>query len=140
MTERKDDRRDLPRDLPVTDGLSGGGDTLDSLFAAARAEVPLPVGDFLSRMEALALAEQPAVRDAPPVASIEPQGSGFVRQLREALGGWAGIAGLVTACVAGVWIGISPPDSLTVFWGGDAGMGALGVDPLGSFDLPLMEG
>ncbi len=133
MTERKDTKGDL-----FQTGTDGAG--LDSFFAAARAEPPQPGGDFLARIEAQALAEQPAARaDAPAVAGLRP--AGVLRQLREALGGWAGMAGLATACAAGIWIGVSPPDGLTVFWGGDAAaLGTIGVDPLSSFDLALMEG
>jgi hypothetical protein len=133
MTERKDDQS-TPFHVRVED--TG----LDSFFAAARADTPQPGGDFLARMEALALAEQPAPRPEAPTG-IPTRHIGLARQLREALGGWAGLAGLATACAAGIWIGVSPPETLTVFWGTEAAdLGTLGVDPLGGFDLSLMEG
>lgn len=133
MTERRD-----KSDTLFQAGADEAG--LDSFFAAARAQSPQPGGDFLARMEAQALAEQPAVRsDVPGVAGLRPVG--VLRQLRDAVGGWAGLAGLATACAAGIWIGVSPPDGLTVLWGGDAAaLGTIGVDPLSSFDLALMEG
>ncbi|WP_094022999.1 hypothetical protein [Maliponia aquimaris] len=133
MTERKDNRNGLFAPF--------GGDeaALDGFFAAARATTPQPGGDFLARMEALALAEQPAAR--PTTGPVTPRRAGLVRQLREALGGWIGMAGLAAACAAGIWIGVSPPDSLSDYWGVDAaGLGTLGVDPLGGFDLSLLEG
>lgn len=131
MTERKDNRDDLFASID--------GDALGGFFAAARAEAPQPGGDFLARMEALALAEQPAPRlTAGPVT---PRPTGLFGQLREALGGWVGMAGLAAACAAGIWIGVSPPASLSDYWGLDAaGLGTLGVDPLGGFDLSLLEG
>ncbi|WP_089280310.1 hypothetical protein [Antarctobacter heliothermus] len=133
MTERKDKSDEL---FPA--GAEGAG--LDSFFAAARAEAPQPDGGFLARIEAQALAEQPVARGGAP-AVARPRPTGVLRQLREALGGWAGMAGLATACAAGIWIGVSPPDGLTVLWGGDAAaLGTIGVDPLSSFDLALMEG
>ncbi|MBY6119097.1 hypothetical protein KUV64_08145 [Mameliella alba] len=124
MTERKDNQDD---------------DALGLFFAAARAEAPLPDGDFLARIEAQALAEQPRAGSPAPV--VRPPRPGRLAQLREALGGWIGVTGLATACAAGILIGVSSPESLSVFWGGDAaGLGTLGVDPLGGFDLALMEG
>lgn len=137
MTERKDNQGGL-----IRVDTKGAGTALDDFFAVARADAPRPGGDFLARMESLALAEQLSSRPEPSSEQPRPQRMGVIRQLREALGGWAGMAGLATACAAGVWIGVSPPDSLmTVFWEADAaGLGTLGVDPLGSFDLPLMEG
>ena len=133
MTERKDKGNAL---FPA--GADAAG--LDAFFAAAQAEAPQPGGDLLARIEAQALAEQPAQRaETPVVAGRRP--SGLFGQLREALGGWAGVAGLATACAAGIWIGVNPPESLTVFWGGDAAsLGTIGVDPLSSFDIALMEG
>jgi len=130
MTDRKDDRDDR-----------GAADSakLESFFAAGRAEKPRPDGDFLARMESAALAEQPAARPV-PVAPVAHR-PGFLGHIREVLGGWTGVAGLVAAGAAGIWIGVSPPDGLTVFWSVDAsGLGALGVDPLGGFDLSLVEG
>lgn len=134
MTDRKDTGDDLFRAAA-----EAAGTGLDGFFAAARAEEPVPDADFLARMEALALAEQPAPRPVIPVRLAARQGP--AQQLREALGGWFGLAGLAAACAAGIWIGVSPPESLQAFWGLDAaGLGTLGVDPLGGFDLSLLEG
>ncbi|WP_300435878.1 hypothetical protein [uncultured Mameliella sp.] len=134
MTERKDNRDDSFLPLDGQDD-----DALGLFFAAARAEPPQPGGDFLARIEAQALAEQP--RSSAPKPVLPSRRPGRLAQLREALGGWVGVTGLATACAAGVLIGISSPDSLSVFWGGDAaGLGTLGVDPLSGFDLALMEG
>ncbi|CUH82451.1 hypothetical protein SAMN04488093_11411 [Tropicibacter naphthalenivorans] len=115
MTERKDDIG------------------LDAFFAAARDDVPLPSGDLMARIQAEALAEMPVAgaRAAP----------GFWAQLRDALGGWKGAAGLAAACACGVWIGISPPEGLSDYWqGAEAGLGALGLDPVSGYDLALFEG
>lgn len=131
MTER-DDRVDEA--LPA----ERAGE-LESFFAAARAEVPQPGGDVLARIEAQALAAQPAAR--PAGAPPQPRPVRFALLLREALGGWTGIAALATACAAGIWIGVSPPDGLSAYLGRDAAaLGTLGIDPLGGFDLALMEG
>lgn len=77
---------------------------LDAMFSSARRDVADPTPDFLSGLEAAAVhALKPQVR--PP----EPR-LGWFAQLSEALGGWTGLSGLATAAVAGVWIGVSPPD------------------------------
>lgn len=108
---------------------------LETFFDAARQEAPAPPGDLLARIEAQALAEQPR-----PGAGRSPV-RGLPGQLRLALGGWPGLAGLAAACAAGVWIGVSPPDSLWPLYGTqDAILGALGLDPLSGFDLAMMEG
>lgn len=135
MTERKDNSTAVGRDL------AGDDLGLETFFAAARTEKPQPTGDFLARMEVLALEEQPLPQtEVSPVQTAVAEG-GFLRQLRDALGGWAGMAGLATACAAGLWIGISPPEGLSDYWNGSAAaLGTLGVDPLGGFDLAMMEG
>ncbi len=135
MTERRDNRTGA--------GSQGPGDDfgLETFFAAARADTPQPSGDFLTRMESLALAEQPLPQQCVTPVTAPAARVGLLRQLRDALGGWAGVAGLATACAAGLWIGIYPPEGLSDFWNGStAGLGTLGVDPLGGFDLAMMEG
>lgn len=119
MTER-DDRPENGQD----NGQDGG---LEAFFAAARAETPAPAPDFMARLAEDAVARM-------------PRGPGLWPQLKAALGGWAGMTGLATACAAGLWIGISPPTALDVLWGEGAGLGALGLDPLGGFELAMMEG
>jgi len=77
---------------------------LDALFDAAHKSVPDPAPDFLARLEqdaARALAPRPAARPL-----------GWFARLRQSIGGWGGLGGLVTATVAGFWIGVSPPASL----------------------------
>jgi hypothetical protein len=76
---------------------------LDNLFDAARRDVPELDSDVRMRMaedaiEAFAAATTPKIR------------AGF--DLRTLLGGWRGLGGLATAAIAGVWIGIAPPDNL----------------------------
>ncbi|MGP6087551.1 hypothetical protein [Antarctobacter jejuensis] len=135
MIERKDSRIDPALGGPENDF------GLETYFAAARAEKPQPSGDFLARMEAMALEQQPVARPEREIAPEPTVSTGLIRQLRDALGGWAGMAGLATACAAGLWIGISPPEGLSDYWNGStAGLGTLGVDPLGGFELALMEG
>ncbi|MCA0920114.1 hypothetical protein [Pseudooceanicola nanhaiensis] len=108
-------------------------DDLDLFFAAARkgdrarygagadslsaqgADVPTGMEAFLARIEADAFAAQAALQAPAPVATSEeaPAREGWLAQLWSAIGGWPSLAGLATATVAGVWIGISPPAALS---------------------------
>lgn len=88
---------------------------LEPFFRAARQQQPTLSDDLTARMLADAAAVQ-AERAHPPAP-----GPGLLAQLRDALGGWVGLGGLVTAGAAGIWIGFSPPDFLPdpadlVYW------------------------
>lgn len=117
--------------------MPGSAGDLSAFFEAARAEAPVPDGDFMARLTADALAEMPV-----PGARVAPQGGGpgLWDQVRGALGGWIGMTGLAAACAAGIWIGVNPPATLDAFWGGSADLGEMGVDPLSGFELAMMEG
>lgn len=72
---------------------------LEALFEDARAQPPQMSQDLSERIAADALRHLPVVP--------------LWRRLLDAIGGAAGLGGLVTATVAGVWIGVAPPaDSL----------------------------
>lgn len=87
-------------------------------FDAGRAEAPAPSGDWLARMEAMALDEQPAPQ-TPPVShpSATPsarESRGFrLRDLLPVLGGWPAMAGLAAACAAGLWVGTVSPTTFS---------------------------
>ena len=93
---------------------------LDLFFDAARRadDLPLPDG-FLTRVEAQAIEVQP------PAAQLEtalsnPENTaspGPLAQLVAAIGGWPAMAGLATAGIAGLWIGIAPPAALATMAG-----------------------
>lgn len=123
MTERKDDAPGL-----------------DAFFDAAREEAPQPSADFLSRMTEEALDAQLA-QSAARRGTAARGAAGLWRQFRQVLGGWPGIAGLTAACVAGIWLGVSPPAGLSDLLEADtAGLGTLGLDPVSAYDLAMMEG
>lgn len=91
------------------------GDTaLDEIFAAARAQTPDPSAGLVARILADAESAQ-AARERPmvPMARSSPW-SRFV----EGLGGWTSLAGLVTATLAGVWLGFVSPDQINTLSGG----------------------
>ncbi len=92
---------------------------LDEVFASARRAEPVLSDDFMARIlaDAAMVHEE---RSAPTVAKALETG-GFLAMLWSMLGGWAGTGGLAAAAVAGLWIGIAPPDALSVIdeaiWG-----------------------
>lgn len=113
-------------------------DDLDGFFAAARREAgPLPAG-LAARMQA------DAARVQAEIAAAVPSGGrarpGLWQELRAALGGWAGLGGLATAGVAGVWLGLAPPallpDPLDLI-GGD--LAELSLLPGDALALAMME-
>ena len=85
-------------------------------FEAGRAEAPAPSGDWLARMEAMALEEQPAA-PMPEVADLaaRPRRGPRLHDLIPALGGWPAVAGLAAACAAGVWLGAVSPAGLSAW-------------------------
>lgn len=80
---------------------------LDQFFDAARS-TPAPASDdFMARVMADAqnIADETNAPAPRPKRALWPVILG-------AIGGWAGFAGMATAAVTGVWIGISPPEIL----------------------------
>lgn len=86
---------------------------LEHLFAQARSAAPEPSADFLARVLSDAEAMQPA--PAGIMRSQDRAKLGFrslFSSLSEAIGGWPAMAGLASAAVTGIFIGISPPQGL----------------------------
>lgn len=86
---------------------------LDTLFSAARAAPPQVPDTLTQRVMADAGATQrgfaPADTLSEAIAQSGGASGGWFRQLSLAIGGWAGMGGLATACAAGVWLGFAPP-------------------------------
>lgn len=105
-------------------------DRLDLLFAQAQRD-PGQVPPGLTQ-RILADAEQVQAGLAGPVKMARRPGPW--RQFLSALGGWPTIGGLVTACAAGVWIGLAPPsflpDPALLVLGGSADIDLIGMDGL----------
>ena len=107
---------------------------LESLFEEARANPPHPSADLSARIAADAAAQMPR---AP-----------LWWRLIGAVGGPAGFGGLVTATVAGFWIGVAPPvdtvDPLVLFGTVDSASAFEVTDLTGfdwaTFDLDSEEG
>ena len=111
---------------------------LDDLFATARQERPHLSNTLMASILDDAASVQDALQ-ANPLGASDPAETGFWRWLLATLGGGIGIGGVVTAGLAGVWIGLAPPeflpDPLTVTsaWSADD-------EPFDSFDLSSMIG
>ncbi|MEL6508842.1 MAG: hypothetical protein AAFQ32_03560 [Pseudomonadota bacterium] len=103
-------------------------DPLDAYFDAARAKAPQPSGALQARILTDAdavLASAGAPAKAPP---------GRLHAFLAAVGGWPAMAGLATATLAGVWIGISPPAMVETL------IETQTVEYLPGFDALLEEG
>ncbi len=80
-------------------------DILEDIFAQARTVAPTPSDDLIARVMAGATVPQSAAARPTPRRSLG-------QQVLDLLGGWTAVSGLVTATCAGVWIGVSPPESV----------------------------
>lgn len=94
----------------------GPDDFLDGFLAAARAAEPPVPADLLARVLADATAARPVTPAAHVAATARPAVVGRLWQrlaeIFALLGGPGAIAGLGTAGLAGLWIGLAPPDGL----------------------------
>ncbi|WP_224825847.1 hypothetical protein [Cognatishimia sp. MH4019] len=102
-------------------------DPLEGFFEAARDDAPQPSDILQARI--LADADAALAANAPPVRRRNR-----LRDVLQGLGGWPAMAGLVTATMAGVWIGISPPEMVETL------IEVQTVEYLPGFDALLEEG
>lgn len=124
-------------------------DGLDAFFAAGRATAPAVVPDALmARILADAAAVQAAAARPTAARPAPVRRPGLWRLLSETLGGRGALAGLLTATLAGLWLGFSPPAQIapltrtvsqTVL--GDSSSTALdGLDLMPAIDTVLTQG
>ncbi|MEM9550479.1 MAG: hypothetical protein AAGA05_04845 [Pseudomonadota bacterium] len=81
---------------------------LEALFDAARRTPAEPAPDFLARLVDEAETEQRRQSHV-PVTAPSSWFKDLWDQMRIGPGGWAGVAGLATASMAGIWFGFAPP-------------------------------
>ena len=97
---------------------------LEGFFEAGRKAAPEPSSALMARIAADAADAQ-----AGSAAPVRGRPRAGLAGLFAALGGWPGFAGLATATLAGIWIGVAQP---------------MGVDPLalvaGDAALDLTQG
>ncbi|MFN0114880.1 MAG: hypothetical protein ACKVPY_09410 [Paracoccaceae bacterium] len=127
-------------------GTGGGDDGLALFFAAARDAGPRPSAALVARVLADAGTERTragAARGghAPRRAATREA----FRDLWRRAGGWPVLGGMVTAALAGVWIGVSAPGALGLAgWAGDDEAAGDPIDMMpgtGAFSLAgLAEG
>ncbi len=105
---------------------------LDQLLSEIRDEPVAASDDLMARILTDARALQPTA----PSISVSRQG--IRKQILAMFGGWPALSGVAAAGVAGLWIGLIPPDSLDV-WVADA-LGASTSVSLGEDFLVFGEG
>lgn len=118
---------------------------LNKMFDLAKRTAPEPSPDFMARILSDAEAMQPATLG---VLTETAAKRGIFRDmlsaLGEAIGGWPAFAGLATAAVTGVWIGISPPQLLIEPFGTVLGTDTSALSEAleygDGFDFTLFEG
>lgn len=82
---------------------------LDALFSSARDQDTVPSMALMDRVMSDALAVQALAETT--AAPVKP--ARWWSGALAAIGGWPAMAGLATACVSGIWIGVNPPDMVT---------------------------
>lgn len=82
---------------------------LDAFFNSARENAATPSDGLMVRV----LADANQVQAGFSTQEKKHVRRGRLIQLFAVLGGWPAIGGLTAATVAGIWIGVSPPDSLS---------------------------
>lgn len=85
-------------------------DPLKAYFDAGKAARPEPGDALMARIMADADRVQAARAEAAAPAAAPRRG--MLAGVLQALGGWPAMAGLATATVAGLWIGVSAPSGL----------------------------
>lgn len=91
-------------------------DALDGFFAAGKAQTPEPSEALMAAImaDAMAVADTFDAQSAP----VRPGRLGLWATLLAVLGGWPAVAGMATAAVAGVWMGVTPPQGVSDWAGG----------------------
>lgn len=122
--------------MTMTDDRMTQKDDLAPWFTAGCDEMPAPSGDWLARMEAMALAEQPVPDAAPVLDRAVPARRGWLREALAQLGGWPAMAGLAAACVTGVWIGAVAPSDWTTSVVSEDSISA--AEPASAYDYAML--
>jgi hypothetical protein len=106
---------------------------LEALFAETRQEQAAPSDDLMSRILADAVSAQS------PIVSAPPKTETFWSVFSAMIGGWPAASGLAAATVAGIWIGVAPPQGLSDVASTLTG-GSFTVDILPDADILALEG
>lgn len=82
---------------------------LEAFFEAGRAAAPVPSQDLLARI----MADADAALVAPAPLARPAKRPSIWAIFTAAVGGWPSLAGMATAAVAGVWLGVAQPAMLS---------------------------
>ncbi|MFV2033954.1 MAG: hypothetical protein ACC631_02360, partial [Halocynthiibacter sp.] len=82
---------------------------LEALFDIARRSAAEPSKELLAQVYETAVITQ---NQPEPSATRVRRKNRVLAALSGAVGGWPAVAGMASAVLVGVWIGISPPDGL----------------------------
>ncbi|WP_299843275.1 hypothetical protein [uncultured Roseovarius sp.] len=108
---------------------------VEDLLDLVQRKVPAPPGDLMERILSDAMNVQAGFSQVPD-RSERP---GILNDLFRVLGGWPAVAGLATATVAGVWLGVFPPgflsDATGVYLGQDDATFMIDTAAGSGFDL-----
>lgn len=86
-------------------------DDLERFFTAAKRESD----DLSAGLTAQILQDAERVQEGFIIGLPDrPAAQGVFLGLRDLLGGWPAMAGLMTACTAGVWLGFTSPDGFII--------------------------
>ncbi|WP_417808969.1 hypothetical protein [Thioclava sp.] len=128
MSDKKLDRETIERH---EDGM------VEALLAQARAQVSEPQPAFLARVMEDALEVQAGFA-APASTSLSPKrarGASIMQALRSVFGGWGAMGGLVTAGLAGLWIGFIGSEQMgtltSSYWQSSENLGTVNLLPVG---------
>ncbi len=103
--------------MSKTDKIMLSDAALEDIFAAGRASPPAPSEALMARVLADA-DEVIAARSQATDRPAELARRSLWARVVSGLGGWPAVAGMVTATIAGVWIGFASPDQLNTLAGG----------------------
>lgn len=123
-------------DIPMKNNQTNSVD-LDALFAAEIDAPIAPSSEFLARV----MGDADRIQSEFSSSQAESvSGNSIWQSLVAAIGGWTTVAGLATATVAGVWIGVSPPSGLDILTDTVLGESFGYSDYLPNLDSVLTEG
>ncbi|MGR3321437.1 MAG: hypothetical protein ACU0DK_05865 [Pseudooceanicola sp.] len=125
------------------DGQTPADDELEALFRAAR-DLPPEMPPGLSARIMSDAAMETRARDQVLAAAPAGDRAGLMAQFLALIGGWPAMAGLGTAALAGLWLGVSPPAILeeqAAFLGaGSVSEDLYLVDTVSAFDILASDG
>lgn len=108
---------------------------IDAMFSEARAQSPAVSDDLIARVLADAAAARPD--------RVVAQKQGVWVSILDLIGGWPSVGGLAMAGVAGIWVGVAPPTSVSS-WTADLIGSPVSIDLLGDnndyFSESLIDG